>query len=149
MRHGFKKAKFADGQDADRMLMRKLTVNFFLNGKISTTMSKVKALKPEVEKMVTKVKSGTEADKNYLLKKLGDSKKALDKIFKDISSQLSQFKSGYTKIVKLGYRDSDGAATATLVWAHPVVMSKDAKETVKKMKAETKSEVTKKEVKNK
>lgn len=147
MRHGFKKAKFADGQDADRALMRKLTVNFFINGKISTTFSKIKALRPEVEKMVTKIKKGTEADKNYLLKKLGSNYDSLSGIFKEVAGQLSKVGSGYTKIVKLGFRDSDGAATALLTWAYPVVMPKAQKQEVKKTEAEVKKAPAKQEVK--
>lgn len=149
MRHGFKKTKFADGIDADRMLMRKLTVNFFTKGKISTTFSKIKALRPEIERTVTKIKKGTEADKNYLLRKLGDSYKSLSSVFKEVSSQLSKVQSGYTKIVKLGYRESDGAPTASLEWAYPVVLpsAKKTEAKTKEVPAAKANENKKKEVK--
>jgi large subunit ribosomal protein L17 len=144
MRHGFKKAKFANGMDADRMLMRKLMVNFFTHGKIASTISKIKALRPEVEKAVTKIKKGGEADKNYLLQKLGGNYEKLAEVFKEIASQLNKVQSGYTKIIKQGNRESDGALTAQLTWAYPVVLPKEAK-VVKAKKAEVKSE---KEVKS-
>jgi large subunit ribosomal protein L17 len=149
MRHGFKKAKFAAGYDADRMLMRKLMVNFFKRGKLSTTFSKIKALKPEVERAVTKIKKGTEADKNTLLKRLGNYD-FLSEIFKEVATQLSKVQSGYTKIIKLGDRESDGAKAATLVWAYPVVMPTKKKEVVKKSTAaKADKEVVKKEIKSK
>lgn len=146
MRHGFKKAKFANGQDADRMLMRKLMVNFFAKGKIATTHAKIKALRPEVEKAVTKIKKGAEADKNYLMKRLGSNYEGLKEIFKEIATQLSKVQSGYTKIIKMGMRESDGAPVAQLVWAYPVVMP-SVKKAVKAEKTakKTEKEVAKKE----
>lgn len=123
MRHGFKKAKFGQGHDSNRALLRKLSINFFLNGKIKTTLSKVRALKPVVENMVGKIKRGGQADKNNLLKALGDPRE-LDVRFKDIATALSKVSSGYTKIVKLGRRDSDGAEVGELTWAYPVVTKK-------------------------
>ncbi len=153
MRHGFKKAKFAAGYDADRMLMRKLMFNFFTNGKLTTTFSKIKALRPEIEKAVTKIKRGTEADKNNLLKRFGSNYDMLSEIFKEVSTQLSKVQSGFTKIIKLGDRESDGAKSATLVWAYPVVMPGKKKETSKKadpkLSNKEDKEVIKKEVKDK
>lgn len=131
MRHGFKKTKFGNGRDADRMLFRKLTINFFLNGRIETTLSKIKALKPKIEKLVTKIKRGAESDKNYLIQSL-DYRPDLESRWADIKTALSAVKGGYTKIVKLGFRDSDGAPVARLEWAYPVVMNEVKKQPEKK-----------------
>jgi len=137
MRHGFKKQRFANGQDADQMLFRKLMVNFILNGKIASTFSKIKVLKPRVEKLISKVKNGNEADKNYLLKKLGGEWSRTEKILKDVSSQLKTVPGGYTRISKLGDRSSDGALMAVLSWAHKVVLPEKTKKPDKKL-SETK-----------
>ncbi len=123
MRHGYKKNKFANGYDADRMLMRKLALNFFLEGKVETTLSKAQAVKPVIEKMVTKIKAGATSDRNVLTRKFG-SLELLKEKMEEISTSLKEVKGGYTKIIKLGFRDSDGAPTARVEWAHPVVGKK-------------------------
>lgn len=139
MRHGFKKIRFRHGQDADRMLVRKLVTGFFLEGKVTTTISKIKAIRPLVEHAVTKIKTMSQADTNYLRRNLGDIK-ALETRFKDISSAFSKVQSGYTRIVKIGSRDSDGATTARLEWAYPVIMN-EKKAAVKKVEAPKAKEV--------
>jgi len=120
MRHGFIKVKFGHGHDANQMLKRKLAVNFLKWGKIETTFSKVKVLKPIIEKMVTKIKGGTEADHNQLLKQLGSHEQLLEN-FKEIKTAMSKINSGFVKIIKLGARESDGGQMARLIWAYPVV----------------------------
>ena len=134
MKHKVKKIKFYAGQDSDQMLVRKLLSNFFVNGKISTTIKKIKMLRPQVERIVTKIKSNSQSDKNMILRKLGDGKIKLDNIFKEIATQLKDVTGGYTKIIKTGYRDSDGAPTGTLIWAHTVVMPPATEKKSKKVK---------------
>lgn len=134
MRHGYKKTKFADGYDADRMLIRKLATNFFRDGKVETTFTKAHAVRPLIERLVTKIKGASNADKNYLLKRLGNID--LKDKSEAIISSLGKVQSGFLRIVKLGTRDSDGAETARLEWAHPVVEVKKAqvvKKAVKKV----------------
>ena len=126
MRHGFKKPKFGQGYDAGRALMRKLTVNFLMTGKIKTTIARAKAVRPEIEKLVGKIKSMREADKNNLLNKLGNVSRLEDR-FKDITTALSTVKSGYTRIVKLGRRQADGSEMGELTWAYPVVLTDKTK----------------------
>jgi len=139
MRHGFRQIKFRHGQDADQMLVRKLVTSFLLRGKITTTISKIKAIKPLVERAVTKIKTMSQADGNYLRKSFGDIK-PLETRFKDIGLAFSKVQSGYTKIIKLGYRDSDGASTARLEWAYPVIMN-EKKAPIKKVKAPKAKEI--------
>ena len=79
MKHGFKKYKFSHGQDSDQMLIRKLLVNFLTNGKLESTITKLKALKPLVDRIVTKVKRGNTADNNKLLQQFGNLKPLVNK----------------------------------------------------------------------
>lgn len=143
MRHGFKKPKFSQGYDSKRALMRKLTVNFLMIGKIRTTLAKAKAVKPAVERLVGKIKTMSQADKNNLLNKLGNIK-GLEDRFRDIATALKAVASGYTRIVKLGRRQADGAEMGELTWAYPVVLSGKTKE---KPKPKTESKVIKGETK--
>ncbi|MCR4312646.1 MAG: 50S ribosomal protein L17 [Candidatus Roizmanbacteria bacterium] len=123
MRHGVKKIKFSNGVDSNRALVRKLAVNFFLNGKLSTTLPKAKAIKPVLERLVEKMKVKTEANFNYLKQKL-DNKEVIEMAYKDISPVVAKINGGYVRIIKLGQRESDGAETARIEWVYPIIKQK-------------------------
>jgi len=123
MRHRVKKIKFTDGIDANRALVRKLAINFFLHGKLTTTLSKAKAIKPVIERLVEKMKVKTEANVNYLKHTL-DSKEVLMIAYRDISPVISKINGGYVRIVKLGQRESDGAEVGRIEWVYPIVKQK-------------------------
>ncbi len=124
MRHRDKKIKFRSGKDANKMLVRKLLVNFFFNGKIETTLGRAKVVKSLVDKLVKKIIVKNEANKNYLLKILDD-QKLIVRLFKETGPILKDKPGGgYVKIVKLLNRDSDGADVARVEWVYPVLISK-------------------------
>lgn len=123
MRHGVKKIKFSNGVDANRALVRKLAVNFFVRGKLSTTLPKAKAIKPVLERLIEKMKVKTEANVNYLKQKL-DNKEIIEMAYRDISPVIAKINGGYVRIVKLGQRESDGAETARIEWVYPIIKQK-------------------------
>jgi len=123
MRHRVKKIKFSNGVDANRALVRKLAVNFFLKGKLSTTLSRAKAMKPVIEKLIEKMKVKTESNLNYLKQKLDD-KEVLKIAYRDISPVILKINGGYIRIIKLGRRESDGAETARIEWVYPIIKQK-------------------------
>lgn len=123
MRHRVKKIKFSDGYDANRALVRKLAVNFFLKGKLTTTLAKAKAIKPVIEKLIEKMKVKTESNLNYLKQKL-DSKEVLKIAYKDISPVIAKINGGYVRVVKLGKRESDGAEVGRIEWVYPIIKQK-------------------------
>jgi large subunit ribosomal protein L17 len=116
MRHGYSKIKFKSGQDANQMLLRKLAVNFFMRGKLKTTLKKAKVLKTLLERLIEKMKVKNEANKNYLLKVLGD-RKLVERSFSDFGMSFVNIKGGYVRIIKSGVRDSDGSEMALVQWA--------------------------------
>ena len=120
MRHRVKKIKFSNGIDANRALVRKLAVNFFLKGKLTTTLSKAKAIKPVIERLAEKMKVKTESNLNYLKQKL-DNKEVLEMAYKDISPVIAKINGGYVRVVKLGKRESDGAEVGRIEWVYPVI----------------------------
>lgn len=121
MRHRMKKLKLGYGRDSTRMLSRQLLRNFFLHGKMETTLSKARVLKTFVEQAVMKTKINSEANKNVLLKMLED-KRLVKNLFANVGSALKDKNGGYVRVIKLGQRESDGAPMARLVWAYPVVL---------------------------
>ncbi|VVA43875.1 50S ribosomal protein L17 [Candidatus Roizmanbacteria bacterium] len=123
MRHGVKKIKFSNGIDANRALVRKLAVNFFLKGKLSTTLSKAKAIKPVIERLVEKMKVKTESNLNYLKQKL-DNKEVIEMAYRDIGPTVAKINGGYVRVIKLGQRESDGAETARIEWVYPIIKQK-------------------------
>lgn len=126
MRHRVKKIKFKSGYDANKMLIRKLATNFFLKGKLTTTLAKAKAIKPVIEKLVEKMKVENEANKNYLLRKLNN-KQLIKLAFSNIGPALSKINGGYVKIIKGDVRISDGSKTAQILWVYPVVLDEKKK----------------------
>lgn len=123
MRHRVKKIKFSDGVDANRALVRKLAINFFLQGKLTTTLSKAKAIKPVIERLIEKMKVKTEANVNYL-KHILDSKEVLIIAYRDISPVIAKINGGYVRIIKLGQRESDGAEVGRIEWVYPIIKRK-------------------------
>lgn len=123
MRHRVKKIKFSKGVDANRALVRKLAVNFFLKGKLSTTLSKAKAIKPVIERLVEKMKVKTESNLNYLKQKLNN-KEVIEMAYRDIGPTVIKINGGYVRVIKLGQRESDGAETARIEWVYPIIKQK-------------------------
>ncbi len=133
MYHRVKKIKFRAGRDANVMLMKKLVTNFFAKGKLQSTIKKVKVLRSTVEHLVEKSKENSQSNKNYLLRYISD-QKLLNFIFLNVGPALKEKHGGYVKVIRLGARESDGAETARLEWAYPIVIKKEKKE--KKQQAE-------------
>lgn len=108
MRHNSKKIKIQLGVDANRMLMRKLAVNFLGTGTLTTTEKKAKLLKSHIEKLVEKTKENSQANRNFLLRNLANSK-LVDSLFTSVGKVMSKKTGGYVTMKKLHRRESDNA----------------------------------------
>jgi large subunit ribosomal protein L17 len=82
------------------------------HGRIRTTETRAKALKREADKLVTKAKKGTLASRRLLLRQVGTA--AATKLAKDIAPKFAGRAGGYTRVVKLGRRTSDGSPMAII-----------------------------------
>ncbi len=120
MRHGVKKIKFKKGQDATGTTTRKLIIGFIISGKIITTLNRAKVVKSEVERLAEKAKERTESNMNYMLYKLGPHR-VINTLFEDVGPTLKGKAGGYIRLAKMGARDSDGAAMASVEWTYPIV----------------------------
>lgn len=140
MRHGYKKVRFGDGQDANQMLQRKLLKNFFAHGRITSTETKIKFLKGRIDAVVSLAKKNTQGSKNSLLKILGDSD-LVGELVNKVPGTLGDRTSGFTKSMRLFERDSDGTMLMRLEWVAPVVLfeEKAKKEAEKAQKAAVKA----------
>ena len=90
------------------MMLRNLASSILMYEKIKTTEAKAKAVRPMVERMITKAKKGDLASRRQLISVLPQElavKKAMDVLGKRYANRPG----GYTRIVKLGHRQGDGA----------------------------------------
>ena len=75
--------------------------------RITTTEAKAKAVKPEVEKLITLAKRGDLHARRQALSTLAQDKFAVHKLFVELAPRYAERPGGYTRILKLGPRRSD------------------------------------------
>ncbi len=94
-------------------LMRSLSRNLINEGRITTTLAKAKSLRPFVEKLVTKAKSGTLASRRIVLSRVHGEKETRE-LFDNISKKYKDRNGGYIRIVRLPRRALDAAPMAMI-----------------------------------
>ena len=112
MRHGNNKRKFGRTKSQRNALMSSLALNLIVREKIKTTLPKAKELRPYIEKLVTRAKTGNLATRRLIIAKLDNRSKEVKKLFDVIAPKYTEKKGGYTRVLKLGVRKSDGAEMA-------------------------------------
>jgi len=95
-----------------KALLRSLARALFLKEKIKTTEAKAKEVRPFAEKLITKAKKGDLSSRRILLRYF--SKDLVKKLVDEIGPRYKERKGGYTRIIKLGPRQSDGARMAII-----------------------------------
>ena len=116
MRHQRKTVKLGRTQGHRNALLSNLAVSLIEHGRIKTTVAKAKAVRPIVEKLVTKAKTGTLHSRRMALADLRHNTGAVSKLFTEIGPLNAERKGGYTRIVKIGARKSDSAEMAFIEW---------------------------------
>ncbi len=91
-----------------------MALNLIVRGKIKTTEPKAKELRPFIEKMVTLAKKGDMHSRRLATARLSNRKREAKKLFEVIAPKYSERKGGYTRILKMGPRKSDGARMAVI-----------------------------------
>ncbi|KGH60393.1 50S ribosomal protein L17 [Oenococcus oeni IOEB_9304] len=114
-----------------KALLRDLTTNLILNGKIQTTEARAKEVRRQAEKMITLGKRGDLAARRLAATYLRDvedenkiknatsaedivEQKAVKTLFSDVAPHFKSRNGGYTRIYKLGQRRGDAAPMALL-----------------------------------
>jgi large subunit ribosomal protein L17 len=115
MRHRKNTVKLGRTADGRKALLSSMVCNFIEEQRIQTTLPKARLTRTLAEKMVTLAKSGTLAARRSALSKLRQ-RKHVTKLFESIAPQYKDRKGGYTRIIKLGKRGSDGSEMAVLEW---------------------------------
>ena len=111
MRRG-KHRKFARETVQRKALYKALATALVEHGRIKTTTAKAKSLSRFADKLVTQAKKGGLASQRLIRHSLGE--KATKKLVSDIGPRFKDRSGGYTKILRLGRRMSDGAEMAII-----------------------------------
>lgn len=100
MRHLKKGKKLGRTSAHRKALLSNLAVALFQNGRIETTLSKARALRPYAEKLITTGKKSTVAARREALKKLRR-RVYVNHLFDQVAPRFASRNGGYTRIVKL------------------------------------------------
>ncbi|MEJ6018935.1 50S ribosomal protein L17 [Corynebacterium sp. H113] len=101
-------ARLGGSASHQKKILANLAKQLFEHGKIKTTDTKAKMLRPYAEKLITKAKSGTLADRRNAAKLLNDNF-AVQNLFDNIGPMFANREGGYTRIIKLDNRKGDNA----------------------------------------
>src|SRR2546427_4247249 len=107
MRHQRNRHKLSRDSAHRKALLMNLSKELIDHERIETTAAKAKAVKPEVEKLITLAKRGDLHARRQALSTLAQDKFAVHKLFEDLAPRYAQRPGGYTRILKLGPRRSD------------------------------------------
>lgn len=113
MRHRNKTKTLARNKSAREALLRDLATSVIVYEKVKTTEGKAKAVRPVVERLITRAKKGDLAARRRLLS-FFTTEQPVAKLMDVIGPRYKDREGGYTRIVKLGARQGDGAPTVLI-----------------------------------
>ena len=111
MRHRNGGFKLGRNTSHRRALLRNLVTSVILNDRIHTTITKAKASKPIVEKMITLGKNGSVHARRQALAYMM-TPESVDRLFKIVAPRYATRPGGYSRIVRTGQRQGDAAEMA-------------------------------------
>src|SRR3954453_17783108 len=97
----------------ERLMLANLATSLFEHGRITTTETKAKRLRPYAERLVTFAKRGDLHARRRVLSVIGD-KSVVHTLFAEIAPLVAEREGGYTRITKVGFRKGDNAPMAVI-----------------------------------
>ena len=107
MRHKRNRHKLSRDAAHRKALLKNLSRQLIEHERIQTSQAKAKAVKPQVERLITIAKRGDLHSRRILLSRLGQDKFIVHKLVEEIAPRYTERPGGYTRIVRLGPRRSD------------------------------------------
>ena len=104
-----KGARLGSGPKHQRQMLSNLASSLFEHERVKTTEAKAKMLRPFAEQLITKAKDGSIHKRRQVLSVIED-RALVHKLFDDIGPRFAERNGGYTRILKLGPRNGDGAS---------------------------------------
>ncbi len=123
-----------------KALLSNMACSLILNKRIQTTVAKAKALKVYVEPLITKSKDDSTASRRTVFSYLKQ-KEAVTELFRTVAPKVADRPGGYTRVLKTGFRQGDGADTAIIELvdfneaALAATTKKEAKKTTRRSRA--------------
>lgn len=113
MKHGDKVKKLSRNTSHRKALLRNLATALLQYEAITTTIQKAKAVKPFVEKLITKGKVDNLSNRRLVAESLYKPE-IVQKLFDDVAKRYENRPGGYTRIIRLGFRKTDASEMAIL-----------------------------------
>ncbi|PRQ11590.1 50S ribosomal protein L17 [Corynebacterium sp. 13CS0277] len=125
-----KGARLGGSASHQKKILANLAAQLFEHGAIKTTDAKAKLLRPYAEKLITKAKAGTVADRRNVLK-LVPNKDVVNHLFNELAPQFEGREGGYTRIIKLENRKGDNAPMSQISLVLEPTVSTEANRTAR------------------
>ena len=137
MRHN-KKRGMKLGTDAShtKAIKKSLVGALLANDRIKTLESRAKAIRPDVDRVITWAKKGDLASRRLAIAKVGDKEIVREVYEKAAQGMWTDRNGGYTRIMKLGRRKGDNAEVVIIELVNEPVATKDATTVTKVEEAE-------------
>ena len=113
MRHGLKLRKLNRTSSHRLAMLRNMMNSLIEHEAIKTTVPKAKELRKVIEPMITLAKKDTVPNKRLAFNRLRN-RDSVTKLFSDLGPRFATRPGGYTRILKMGFRDGDNAAMALI-----------------------------------
>ena len=114
MKHHKAFRKFGREKNQRKAFVRSLLINLIRHGRIETTLARAKEIRPLVEKLVTLAKEDTVARRRLIMSRLLNQDIEVGMLFKEYAPKFKAVEGGYTRVLKLSTRLSDGAEKAII-----------------------------------
>jgi large subunit ribosomal protein L17 len=109
-----------------KALHRNMVTSLFMHERITTTKAKAQAVRRTAEKMITRAKVDSVHNRRMVARDLKD-KAILAKLFAEIAPRYKERPGGYTRVLKIGYRQGDAAEMVLLELVEEEMTRKPAK----------------------
>src|SRR5436305_434811 len=117
--------RLAGGPAHERLMLANLATALFEHGRITTTETKAKRLRPLAERLITFAKKGDLHARRQVLTVVRD-KEVVHTLFAEIGPQYAERRGGYTRITKIGPRKGDNAPMAVIELVEGLTVGQEA-----------------------
>ena len=116
-----------------KALLANMAASLILHKRIQTTVAKAQALQSYVEPLITKSKDDSTHSRRVVFSYL-KSKEAVSELFRTVAPKIADRPGGYTRVLKTGFRQGDGAdmALIELVDFNEAALASSTKKAAKK-----------------
>ena len=110
MRHQKTGRKLGANASHRRAILRTMAAQIIEHGRIRTTETRAKEVRPVVDKFITLAKRGDVSARRQVLGEISN-RELVHKLFSEVAEKYADRPGGYTRISKIGPRPGDGAPT--------------------------------------